>query len=184
MAKKIHILGAAGSGTTTLGASLSEILPHKHLDTDDYFWSSKYTEQRQVDARRNMLKQDLLLNEKWILSGAVCGWGDVFKPYFDLLIFLWIPQEVRLQRLEEREFKRYGHEILKGGSKYSQSKKFLQWASLYDEAGREVRSKILHEQWMAELTCPILRIEDDCSVEEKVNIVLDYVKLHSSLDNE
>ena len=37
MNSKIHILGASGSGTSTLGNSLAEVLPHTHLDTDDYF---------------------------------------------------------------------------------------------------------------------------------------------------
>jgi adenylate kinase family enzyme len=175
MKGKIHILGAAGSGTSTLGASLSKVLPHTHLDTDDYFWITKFTEQRQVPERRQMLKKDLLLYEKWILSGSICGWGDNLKSYLDLVIFLWIPQEIRLARLQQREIQRYGNDVLAGGSKYDQSKTFLEWASLYDNAGMEVRSKTLHEHWMAELSCPILRIEGDYSVEERVNIVLDYL---------
>ncbi|RKL64756.1 hypothetical protein CR203_24545 [Salipaludibacillus neizhouensis] len=175
MKGKLHILGGAGSGTSTLGASLSKILPHTYLDTDDYFWITKFTEQRQVPERRRMLKKDLSLNEKWILSGAVCGWGDNFKSYFDLAIFLWIPQDIRLARLQQREFKRYGNEVLPGGSKYDHSKAFLDWASLYDNAGMEVRSKSLHEQWMSKLSCPILRIEGDYSIDERVNIVLDYL---------
>lgn len=31
-----------------------------------------------------MLRTDLARNEKWILSGAVCNWGNDFKPEFDL----------------------------------------------------------------------------------------------------
>ncbi|MYL47818.1 hypothetical protein GLV94_19460 [Virgibacillus halodenitrificans] len=176
MSGKIHILGAAGSGTSTLGASLSKVLTHKHLDTDDYFWISKFTAQRQVTERIKMLKKDLSIYQKWILSGALCGWGDEFKSYFDLVVFLWIPQDIRLQRLQEREFQRYGNEILAGGSKHDQSEVFLEWASLYDNAGMEVRSKTLHEHWMTDLSCPILRIEGNYSVEEQVNIVLNYLK--------
>lgn len=73
MSGRIHILGAAGSGTSTLGVSLSKVLPHEHLDTDDYFWITKYTEQRQVPERRKMLITDLSFYKKWTLSGAVCG---------------------------------------------------------------------------------------------------------------
>ncbi|MFD2216604.1 AAA family ATPase [Metabacillus endolithicus] len=175
MKNKIHIMGASGSGTSTLGSSLSNVLPHRHLDTDDYFWTTKFTKQRKVAERRKMLKNDLSQNEDWILSGAVCGWGDNFKSYFDCVIFLWIPQDIRLERLKQREFQRYGNEILAGGSKYEQSKTFLEWASLYDSAGMEVRSKALHEAWMADLSCPVLKIEGDYSVSDRVDIVLDYL---------
>ncbi|MFJ8261185.1 hypothetical protein ACIQ4I_04380 [Rummeliibacillus sp. NPDC094406] len=175
MSKKIHIFGAAGSGTSTLGASLSKKLSHIHLDTDDYFWITKFTEQRPIPERMEVLRHDLSIYQNWILSGAVCGWGDNFKSYFDLVIFLWIPQNVRLVRLQQREFQRYGNDILAGGSKYDQSKAFLEWASLYDEAGMEVRSKMLHEHWMSDLVRPILRIEGDYTVKERVNIVLNYL---------
>lgn len=175
MKKRIHIIGASGSGTSTLGSSLSKILPHTYLDTDDYFWTTKFIKQREVSERRSMLEKDLSLYENYILSGAVCGWGDNFKSYFDLVIFLWIPQDIRLERLKKREFQRYGNEILAGGSEYEQSKTFLEWASLYDSAGLEVRSKSLHEQWMADLPCPILKIEGDYSVDKRVGIVLDYL---------
>ncbi len=65
--------------------------------------------------------------------------------------------------------------ILPGGSKYEQSKAFLEWASLYDSVVMEVRSKALHEDWIAALSCPILKIEGDHSVNERVDIVLDYL---------
>src|SRR5690606_33217231 len=93
----------------------------------------------------------------------------------DLVIFLGIPSEVRIARLQQREVERYGKEALAGGSRYEESKAFLEWASLYDHAGMEVRSKTLHEQWIAELSCPVLRIEGDYSIEERVAAVMDYL---------
>ncbi|QNK90462.1 AAA family ATPase [Sporosarcina sp. FSL K6-1540] len=172
---KIHIFGAAGSGTSTLGTALSQALPYTLLDTDDYFWLTKFTEQRPIPERTKMLKHDLTIYQNCILSGAICGWGDEFKAHFDLVIFLQLPQNIRLERLQQREFQRYGNEILDGGSKYDESKAFLKWASLYDEAGMEVRSKMLHVHWMSDLVCPILRIEGDDTVKERVNIVLNYL---------
>ncbi|MCR6095231.1 hypothetical protein HXA31_12655 [Salipaludibacillus agaradhaerens] len=176
MKDKINIIGASGAGTTTLGSSLSKVLPHTHFDSDNYFWETKFTKQRDVAESIRRLEKDVSLSESWILSGGVLGWGDNFKSYFDLVIFLWIPQDIRLERLKQREFQRYGHEILAGGSKFEQSKAFLEWASLYDSAGMEVKSKMLHEHWMADLSCPVLKIEGDYSVNERVDMVLDYLK--------
>ncbi|TQR19444.1 hypothetical protein [Psychrobacillus vulpis] len=174
--KKIHIFGASGSGTSTLGTSLSNELLYSHLDTDDYFWIKKFTDIREVNDRKKILKEDLLKYEKSVLSGALCGWGDSLISYFDLVIFLWIPENIRLERLQQREFERYGDEILADGSKHEQYKKFIEWASLYDSAGMEVRSKILHENWMDDLTCPVLRIEGNYTVQERVEITLEYLR--------
>jgi adenylate kinase family enzyme len=35
---RIHIVGASGSGATTLGGALAAALAIPHHDTDDYFW--------------------------------------------------------------------------------------------------------------------------------------------------
>ena len=37
MKNVIHIFGASGSGTTTLGKKISEELGYSFMDTDDYF---------------------------------------------------------------------------------------------------------------------------------------------------
>ncbi|MNB76872.1 hypothetical protein D3C75_235450 [compost metagenome] len=175
MKHRIHIMGASGAGTSTLGQALASRLPHRHLDSDDYFWEHKYTKQRDITERLSSIKYDLDQPEPWILSGAVCGWGDGLRPYFDLVIFLWIPPELRLERLRAREYERYGTESLPGGSRYEDVQTFLEWASLYDTAGPEVRSRKLHESWMLELDCPVLRLEGDLPVEERVEAVLDYL---------
>ncbi|AJS58869.1 ATP-binding protein [Paenibacillus sp. IHBB 10380] len=175
MNNRIHIFGASGSGTTTLGRGLSLSLPHVLFDGDDYFWIEKFEKQREPQERVHLLKEDLVNYKEWILSGAVCGWGDELKAFFDLVVFLYVPQDIREKRLKEREFLRYGDEILPGGTMYEKSKEFIEWALLYDKAGLEVRSRSLHEHWMSGLSCPILRIEGDHSVKERVEIVIGYL---------
>lgn len=175
MKRRIHIMGASGSGTSTLGQALAEKLPHVHLDSDDYFWEQKFTKQSDKAERLAAIKRDLEQTGQWILSGAVCGWGDELRSYFDLVIFLWIPPKLRLERLKAREYERYGVDSLPGGSKFADMQVFLEWAALYDTAGVEVRSRTLHEQWMAELHCPVLRLMGDMTVDERVEAVLKYL---------
>ncbi|MEK3877084.1 AAA family ATPase [Paenibacillus sp. FSL M7-0420] len=175
MYRKIHIMGASGAGTTTLGKALAARLPHVHLDSDDYYWEQKYSIKSDVAARLSRLEMDLKRHEPWILSGALCGWGDPLRDTFDLVIFLWIPEELRLERLRAREYERYGDEGLPGGDKYEDVESFIDWAAQYDTGGMEVRSRMLHEEWMAGLSGDLLRLEGDLTVEERVEAVLQYM---------
>lgn len=68
MYRKIHIMGASGAGTTTLGKALAARLPHVHLDSDDYYWEQKYSIKSDVAARLSRLEMDLKRHEPWILS--------------------------------------------------------------------------------------------------------------------
>jgi adenylate kinase family enzyme len=175
MKHRIHIFGASGSGTTTLGRELSGHLPHEVLDADDYFWSVKYSVPTPPAERLRLLKHDLSMKQDWILTGAVCGWGDGLRPCFDLVVYLYVPTDIRLQRLADRELLRYGDEIKPGGLKYEDTKSFLEWAAQYDTGGLEIRSRALHEQWMSGLSCPVLRLEGTESVQERVKLVLDAI---------
>jgi adenylate kinase family enzyme len=38
---RVHIFGASGSGTTTLGRTLAERLGVRFFDGDDYFWERR-----------------------------------------------------------------------------------------------------------------------------------------------
>lgn len=69
--KHIHILGASGSGTTTLGEALSKKLNYTHIDSDDYFWKTKFTEPYPRQERLQNLSKVLQQTDTWILSGAV-----------------------------------------------------------------------------------------------------------------
>lgn len=122
------------------------------------------------------MKDNLVKPERWILSGSLCGWGDVFIPYFDLVIFLRIPNEVRMRRLSEREKKRYGDAINREGEMYESHLVFMEWASKYDLGGLDIRSKMLHYEWLDHLNCKVLKIEEDIEVEEKVRRVIALIK--------
>ena len=134
----VHIVGAAGSGTTTLG--------------------------------RALLGTELKRPSGWVLSGSLCGWGNVFIPRFDLVVFLGVPLEVRIARLRARERIRYGDAVEPGGPLHERYERFIAWAAGYDE-GLDVpeRCRRLHEAWLAALPCPVLRMEGTASVDEQLD---------------
>ena len=59
MVQHIHILGASGSGTSTLGGDLAETLSFTHFDTDDYYWETKFSKARPVAQRLDLLRKGL-----------------------------------------------------------------------------------------------------------------------------
>jgi len=184
MSKRIHIFGASGSGTTTLARALSEALHCKHFDTDHYFWletDPPFQIIRERVERQKILQLDLSQTDSWVLSGSLCGWGDFTMPMFDLVVFLWLPMEVRMQRLKMREIARYGPDIENPCfPMYSHHIEFLDWAAAYDSGGPDMRSKSCHENWIATLPCPLVRIEQDISIEEKVALVLSQLNTGST----
>lgn len=168
----IHIFGASGSGTTTLSQKLCENLPHSHIDSDDFFWKTKYTEANPRDVRLELLRKKLNSCERWILSGAVIDWGNPIIPLFDLVIFVSVTNEIRLKRLYEREYKRYGDAISPTGNRYQEFSQFMEWADKYETGGMEVRSRYQQKAWLKDVSCTILEINGDDSVDINSSLII------------
>ena len=175
MIHRIHILGASGSGTTTLGRALAARLQCPHFDTDDYFWlptDPPFTTQRERTERAQLLMDDLTAHDAWVLSGSLCGWGDVAIPRLSWSSSYGFPTTVRMERLRRREHARFGERILPGGDMYEASQAFLAWAASYDEGGLDIRSRRRHDQWLSTLPCPILCFEGEYSIEEHLAVLM------------
>jgi adenylate kinase family enzyme len=172
VANRIHIFGASGSGTTTLGAAIADRYGYAHLDVDQYFWmptDPPFRIQREIVARQNMLAADLDPHSRWVLTGSLCGWGDIFIPRFELAIFLLIPAQIRIARLMERERSRYGNAIAVGGPMHTHHQEFIEWARGYDDGDESIRSLRVHEKWMTKLSCKCIRLEGDLTTEDRLS---------------
>ena len=107
---KIHILGASGSGTTTLGQALGR---HgwKHLDADDYYWEPTdppFQQKVSPSIRNERITEDFNAASQVIISGSMFSWGEHWKRAFDLVVFIQINSEIRMERLKVGEVERYG----------------------------------------------------------------------------
>src|SRR5690348_8306288 len=143
----IHITGASGSGTTSLGLALAEEMEIIHLDSDDFFWlptDPPFTTPRSRDERTALLLESALPEKSWILSGCAMTWGAKIEPLFDLVVFLRVDAGLRMQRIRQRETLRYGARIQAGGDMAAKSREFVEWAARYDIAGLEQRSLVAH----------------------------------------
>ncbi|SHG17878.1 AAA family ATPase [Pedobacter caeni] len=178
---KLHIFGASGSGVTTLGAALSKRLNIPYFDSDEYFWvpsDPPYTLKRDPQERNDHMRMALNRQDDWILGGSMYNWGEGVYPYFDLVVFLWIPPEIRMERIRKREMERYGEQILSDPERKMQSDAFIRWASDYDaNTGIASRTLNVHEQWMKKMEYPILEIRTDLSTAARMDLILDQLSL-------
>lgn len=156
MKNVIHIYGASGSGTSTLGRKISEELGYKFMDTDDYFWlptNPPYTTKRSKEERIALMKKDILEADNVVISGALAGWGDELIPLFTLAIRIVTDTEIRIERLKSREKQKFGDRILPEGDMYIHHMEFIEWARKYDNGSVDMRSKAKHDEWQKLLLC-------------------------------
>jgi adenylate kinase family enzyme len=174
--RRIHIVGASGAGVTTLGRALANALALPHHDTDDYFWlptNPAYRQQRDIPDRLRLMHEIFLDRSGWVLSGSLDDWGGPIVPLFDLVIFLYAPTNIRIQRLRDREARHFGRDAVSpGGWRHHETEDFIEWASHYDDGTREGRSLPRHLKWLDTLTCPVMRLDGTRPTPDLVNEIV------------
>lgn len=170
----IHITGASGAGTTTLAKAIHEQYGYSHFDTDDFFWEQTdppFTQKRETSKRQELLGAAINGTPQCVISGSLTEWGDIFLPRFDLVIYVFTPTEIRLKRLQEREFQRFGDRILPGGDMFEEHRAFLKWAEQYDTGGMDMRSALHHREWLNRATCPVVKVDGTTSIEAMLQAI-------------
>lgn len=174
MKNVIHIYGASGSGTSTLGKKLAEKLGYRWMDTDDYFWmptNPPYTKKREIPERIRMMKRDIAEAENVVISGSLVDWGDVLIPQFTLAIRLVTDTDVRIERIRLREKAKFGIWIEPGGDMYQNHLEFLAWAKAYDSGDIHMRSRAKHDEWQKLLVCEQIVLDGAVDLEHNAEQV-------------
>ena len=169
----ILIIGASGSGVTTLGKALEQKTGIPYFDADEYYWEKTdppFQNRIEAGVRNQQLLSDLHAAGAWIVGGSLDSWGDCWKKEFDKVVFLWLPKQVRAMRLINREKERYGETLSQ------QSQDFIDWALAYDDNNRHGRNRQRHEGWLQTLACPVLKIEGDMEVRDKTEKIAKWME--------
>ncbi len=174
----IHIYGASGSGTSTLGKYIRDMLGYFYMDTDDYYWqptNPPYTKKRNIAERLAMIKSDFEKADKVVISGSLVDWGDELIPLFTLVIRLKTDTNIRIERLKRREREHFGSRIDFGGDMYQDHIEFLEYATAYDNGDIGMRSKAKHDEWENLLRCKNITLDGNDSLKYNLEIVKRFI---------
>ena len=183
MSRGIMIAGAAGTGKTTLAGQLAKHLDFQHIDLDDYYFRKDteipFTESPPHDEIRENVMKSVTMNP-FVMSGTIGSilW-DLVNPLFDLAVLLTVPVEIRMERLQAREYSRYGERILAGGDMHENSQKFLNESRLYETGFHPAVPVTLerHKRWAAELHCPAVWLDGTKPTMENIEWLVKQYKL-------
>lgn len=170
----IHIYGASGSGTSTIGKFIADKLGYFFMDTDDYFWeptNPPYTIKRKVSDRIALMKKDIAKHNGAVISGSLVDWGDELIPLFTLVIRVETDTAIRIDRLKRREREQFGSRIDIGGDMYENHRDFINWAASYDSGGLDMRSKAKHDEWQKQVQCRHILLDGSLPVGKNFEII-------------
>jgi len=172
------LFGPPGSGTTTLGREVAELLGIPHFDIDDFHWrwdtKIPYTTYHSSDKRVELLTNAINKHHHFIMSGSMWSIRHAFEPMFIMAGYVLAPAEIRAERLRARSLARWGDRVQPGGDMYNAHgayRDYFDTARQYDTDVSPEAYRLQHEQWASLLPCPVLRVDGTLDVGENATMI-------------
>jgi len=97
---RIHLIGTAGAGKTTLARQLAHRLALPHIELDTHYWQPQWRHRTQADFQRQYTAQ--LASAAWVVDGEYPEVNGQIWPKAELVIWLDYPLPLVLGRLLRR----------------------------------------------------------------------------------
>ncbi len=148
MGTGILMCGLNGVGKSTLGKALAEKIRYHFIDNE------------------GLLLCEMKAHENFIFTSVKGDYGETILSFFQYAVLIHVPREIRLQRVRDRSFKKFGNRILPGGDLYEKEEQFFEFVIS--------RAENTVEEWAQSLRCPIIRVDGTRPIEENVNDIVHY----------
>ena len=167
----IAIIGLNGAGKSTLAHVLAKKLHYFEIDVEDYYFPAQrssrinalegktsadanfipYLSPKAKSEVKFAIRKDINCYPQFVLSGVTLNWSESILSQIDIVFYLHVPLNERLQRIRSREAQRFGSRILPGGDMYDQHIEFLNKV--------ENRSEQEITRSLENLSCPVVNVE-------------------------
>ncbi|SDM89306.1 Adenylate kinase [Psychrobacillus sp. OK028] len=166
---KVQIIGGSGTGKSTLAKFISEKENIKWIDTDRYLWKDEsFTENHPIEKRKEMYEIDMEFDRDYVVSGSIFSWYPNGFTNRDLFVFLFLDEEIRMERLRKREIKRNNPKEAWLDEDGNITNEFLEWCKTYlKEKDKTMIGTYAAQSYEMELSkSPILKLDSSQSLEE------------------
>lgn len=162
----IMIGGLNGVGKSTLGKALAQVLDSKFIDVEDLYFPERhdYTLSRTREEVSKLLLQKIKENNNFVFASVKGDYSEQIYPFFQYVIIIEVPRDVRLQRVRERSYQKFGSRMLPEGDLYESEERFFEFVAS--------RPEDTVEKWAQLVGCPIIRVDGTQSIEESIRYII------------
>lgn len=169
MGTGIIICGLNGTGKSTLGKALAEKLHFYFIDNEDLYFPKtdinyKYSFPRTHEEVGKLLFEEIKAHENFVFASVKGDYGESIYPFFQYIVLIDAPKDIRIQRVKNRSFQKFGDRMLFGRDLYEQEERFFDLV--------KSRPENIVEEWAQSLNCPIIRVDGTKPIEENTDFII------------
>lgn len=165
----IQICGLNGCGKSALGKALAAEISFHYIDSERLYFDTEnstaaYAAPRSHEEVTQLLMQEICTYHNFVFASVRGNYGNEILSKYNYVIVIEVPKEIRLQRVRERSFRKFGNRMLPGGDLHEAEEAFFRMVAS--------RGEDYIENWLQSVSCPILRIDGTKPIAESVQYIL------------
>ncbi|MBS5874061.1 MAG: AAA family ATPase [Clostridiales bacterium] len=169
MGTGILICGLNGAGKSTLGKALAEKLHFYFIDNEDLYFPKTdpnymYASPRTREEAKKLLFREIKAHKNFVFASVKGDYGEEIYPFFQYVILIDVPKDIRMERVKNRSFQKFGNRMLPGGDLHEQEEGFFEFV--------KSRAENTVKEWVQLLSCPIIRIDGTKPIEENIDFII------------
>lgn len=174
MARGIQVCGLNGCGKSTLGRALAQKIGFHFIDNEELFFTRNAADEPYQNPRSRAEVEKLLMEEvrkhgDFVLAAVRGDYGKEILPLYRYAVLMEVPKEIRLRRVRDRSFQKFGGRMKPGGDLYESEEVFFQTVA--------ARPEDYAESWARTLSCPVVVVDGTRPVEENVERLAGLLRL-------
>lgn len=169
----IIVCGLNGSGKSTIGRALSEKLRFHFIDNENLFFPKIdsnyiYASPRSREEAVKLLMNEVRIHENFVFAAVKGDYGKEILPFYQYAVLIDVPKDIRLSRVRNRSFQKFGNRMLPGGDLYEREEAF------FDMVGSRTDNYV--EEWVQSLNCQIIRIDGTKPTDENTRLIIEQIQ--------
>lgn len=170
---RIIICGLNGAGKSTFGKALAERMGYRFVDVEDLYFPKTDPDYLYASPRTGKevvkLLLDILRREDDLVFSSVTGkYVENASAYFQYCVILNVPKNIRMQRVKNRSFEKFGERALPGGDLYEKEQSFYELI--------QSRKETLVSEWVEAAKIPIIHLNGEKTINENLDFLLEQIQ--------
>ena len=167
------ICGLNGAGKSTLGKALAEALHYRFIDIEDIYFPKVnpdylYSNPRSFEEVKSILADIVSENDSFVLASVRGTFDEDITFRFTDIIYIEVTKEIRIQRVYNRSYSKFGERMCEGGDLYEKETTFFELVKSRDED--------MVEKWLLSVSCPIIRVDGTLPICDNVKRIIDQLQ--------
>ena len=119
-------------------------------------------------AVQQAILRDIQNSHGFVLSAVKADWNAEIVSHIAAAFWLHVPAEVRIDRIVQRESKRFGSRVFEGGDLFTKQEDFRKMAA--------ERTETIVEKSLQKLHCPVIQLDGTIPPEENAEKILKWIR--------